>query len=64
MIHNKLQLRHLFYGSFLVFILSFAFGWNCFKAGLMEGFCDNINSAETVKSCQAIEQYEVSEDGK
>lgn len=63
MINTKLRLRHLFYGSFLVFIIAFAFGWKCFKAGFMEGYCQNINSAETITSCQAIEQYEVLEDG-
>ena len=55
LINKKLRLRHLFIGSLLVFMVSFATGWQCFKAGLEE--CgEPIHSEETVSGTQPIEQ--------
>jgi hypothetical protein len=54
LIHQKLRLRHLFMGSLIVFMTSFAFGWECFKAGWVE--CgETIRSDETVPDNQPIE---------
>jgi hypothetical protein len=55
LINTKLRLRHFFVVSLFIFIVSFAFGWQCFKAGL-EGCGEPIHSEETVSGTQPIKQ--------